>query len=108
MEVGMSGGANIPYEVVTEKAWGEAIADTFVYAPWHGSWMYSGACPRCRHKTTTSVGRAFMQKMITFEEKPPEPVFLDELPVECSCGEQRAPDKTGCGAYAVVYNVNFK
>jgi hypothetical protein len=98
----------ISYKVETMREWGETIAKTFRYAPGEGGWTYFGACPRCGHETTTSVRRGFIQKAITLKKEPPEPVFLEELPVECSCGQQHAPDKTGCGAYAVVYNVAFE
>ncbi len=98
----------IPYERLSSAAWGEKVAKTFHYRAAFGTWEYFGFCPRCGHDTSTSIGGAPIMRALTMADERPAPVTVPTLTVECQCSHQHGSDKTGCGAYMNVFNVQFK
>lgn len=97
----------IPYELVSKAEWGVHIASSFQYRAMFGTWLYFGSCPRCGHNTSTSVGRGMVMRMATVDPQPP-PVTVPKLTVRCRCSHEHRQGETGCGAYASVFNIEFR
>jgi hypothetical protein len=97
----------LPFKLVSTASWAQQVADKFKCRWDHGSWIYSGTCPRCGHETSMVVPKVPVYELDVPRRDRPESVHFDRLTVHCSCEPGHKAGLLGCGAFGDVLDVTF-